>query len=319
MDEIGLPRHGGKIAIITQSGGVCAGVCGSLTNLWVQIDFALAIGNSMGLDIDQLAAYVAARDKTTISFYYLEKNPGRLFVDLIAATTPRKPVVVFKGARHDENTAAATHTGSISSDNDVLACALENAGAIVVQDEIVASLLLGMLENGMATRLAEKIHTARAEGRPEPGVLIVTQSGADGVLTMDHTLDRKASFRLAKPASKHVAEIQALIGPTISIQPNPVDTGPTGNMERICQILTADQDVGLTLLAIRRPFAPSLIPDREKTGDDVVLVFPNSGSRRVFVHAVDEKHWIVSNDPQKVLDAFAHVYHYARFLADKSP
>jgi succinyl-CoA synthetase alpha subunit len=316
LDEAGLPATGGRISVITQSGGVCAGICTNLTNLGLPIDFALAIGNSTGIDLNQLAVSVAARDQTEVAFYYLERSPGQAFVDSVAATTPSKPVVVFKGARHDGNQAAKTHTDSVSSDNDVLECALKKAGAIVVTDEAVIPLLLGMLEHGMAVRLAEKIHAARSKGRAEPGVLIITQSGADGVISTDLALDRKIAFRLAEPEQSSIAQVQEAAGNILTIRSNPVDLGPTGSACNVCHQLASDPDVGVVMLAIRRPFHESLIPNQQDTNPDVVLTFPTNPSQTAFRHAV-EKGWLTSPDTQTTLDAFALLYQYARFLADQ--
>ena len=124
----------GHIAVVSQSGTYAGDVLRRGTELGLQFSFVSSVGNCDDVSPAELLAFCEADPRTHAAAFYLEDDrwAGDFFR---LAATMTKPVVVFKGGRTAAGgAAAASHTGALASDPQLLADAARQAGVLLVDD-----------------------------------------------------------------------------------------------------------------------------------------------------------------------------------------
>ena len=174
----GLP-HGGRTALITQSGALAVAVMDRAYAEHYGFSAVISIGNKMQVDEAMLVEYFANDDATDTIALYMEGMNGDGMPFLRAVVRARekgKRVVVLKSGRsHDAQRAVALHTGALAGSDEVFDAALVKTGALRV--------------HALAELMA--VLRVRAYARPrEPFVRdvrvgIVTNAGGIGVLATD--------------------------------------------------------------------------------------------------------------------------------------
>ncbi|HXW72715.1 MAG TPA: acetate--CoA ligase family protein [Methylocella sp.] len=133
--SIGLPSHGG-VSLVTQSGAY--GMAAFSRSIDEGFGFAkiVALGNKIDLNEADLLAFLGEDPETKVIAILLESlTDGRRFFEIAAEVAAQKPLVVLKtGRQPGAQRAAASHTAALSSDEAVLAAALRQVGAHVVED-----------------------------------------------------------------------------------------------------------------------------------------------------------------------------------------
>jgi acyl-CoA synthetase (NDP forming) len=123
--QVPLLRQG-RIAVISQDGGLAAALLDWLCAHEVGISKFVCIGDGLGVDAAEMIRYLAQDKKTDVICVYLETvSDGRKLVGAIGEASRTKPVVVLKGGPGDEK---------------IFEAALKQAGALQVQgvEEIFA-------------------------------------------------------------------------------------------------------------------------------------------------------------------------------------
>jgi hypothetical protein len=309
---------GGKIAVTTQGGGMLAEICSMLARWGTPISHGVAIGNSYGAKVHQVLRWNYGNDLTA-EYYYIEGEPGAAFMDALRESTPLRGVVILRGGRHPRNRAAKSHTDSSGSSALTFERTARDAGAIVVRSSEVVPLVLDMLARGFAKRLAARILKARQAGRPEPGLQIVSQSGGDGVTSTDLVLEA-GTLPLSVPSPEKMGALQDAVTDIIEVQENPIDAGPIGDLETILNILEGDENIGMEMVLFNKFFDEALIPSNVGDGrpnryQDAIMVLTNDPFETVLT-AVRKRGWVATHNKNVAIEAIAHIYEYARWLAD---
>jgi acyl-CoA synthetase (NDP forming) len=166
------------------------------------------------MDINEVDAleYLAADDSTTAIAIHIEtvKGDGRKFIQILRDTSLIKPVVVLKSGRTAAGAkAAASHTGSVARESDIVFDALlKQCGAV------------------RAYTVEEFFDFAKAVGflAPPKGnrIVIASLSGGEGVIAIDAS--QQHGFSMAKPGSNAYARAKAVFPPW-EIPLNPFDLG----------------------------------------------------------------------------------------------
>lgn len=128
------PPAKGGMSVITQSGGVGLTLWNVLADENVGMAKFVSIGNKLDLDEVDFLEYLGQDPETTIICLYLEsiRNGSRL-IDV--AGKIRKPIVVYKAnTTAAGGRAALSHTASLSSDEDIIDAAFEEAGIIRIRN-----------------------------------------------------------------------------------------------------------------------------------------------------------------------------------------
>jgi len=202
-----FPPPGG-ISIVSQSGNLASGAMNVASASGVGVARAISAGNALCLDVADYIAWLAEDDATTSIVVYVEgvANPRR-FYETVKHATLTKPVVVVKGGASDEGAkAAASHTGSLATNDRIFDGMLRQAGAWRAAD-IVAAI-------GTAAALA--VHQPMVG----PNVAFLTTAGGWGVLTAD-AMAQSSLHLMELPADLHDALDEIL--PAGWSKGNPVD------------------------------------------------------------------------------------------------
>lgn len=124
----------GHLAFISQSGTYAGDVLRRGTELGLRFSFVSSVGNCDDVSPADLLAFCEADPRTRVAAFYLEDDrwAGQFFR---LAQSMTKPVVLFKGGRTAAGgAAAASHTGALASDPQLLADAARQAGVLLVDD-----------------------------------------------------------------------------------------------------------------------------------------------------------------------------------------
>jgi acetyltransferase len=202
-----MPRDGG-LALISQSGGIAAGMVDWAAQKHVGFSGIVSIGDQLDVDVADLLDYFAVDANTSAILLYVEdvKN-GRKFMSAARAAARVKPVVVVKSGRMAQGAkAAATHTGALAGSDAVYDAAFRRAGMLRVFD------------------LRELFDCAEIVGRvkaPQGNRLsILTNGGGLGILAVDRLVELGGEPAELTPDVR--AQLDAVLPSTWS-KSNPVD------------------------------------------------------------------------------------------------
>lgn len=207
----GLPRGGGGISLVSQSGAYGMAIHTTATDERARFAKILAPGNTCDVTIAELLGELSDDPASQTLCFLLESlADGRAFVERARRTAADKPVVVAKTGRSTAGTrAAASHTAALASTEAVWRGVFRQAGIV----EVASGL--------------ELLDVARAlDGQPRPAgprVAIVTNSGGVGVELCDLLADEGLTVPALSPALQE--RIRAML-PAFASAVNPVDVTP---------------------------------------------------------------------------------------------
>jgi acetyltransferase len=199
----------GRIAIASQSGNFVSSFENWASETGVGVSRAVSAGNAAAIGIADYLDWYARDDATAVSLAYLEGvTDGRALAACLARATREKPVVVVKGgATAGGQRAAASHTGSLASDERVFAGVTRQHGvtlAATVEEAFEAA----------ATFATQPLPAG-------PRTAVVTTAGGWGVVTAD-AISRDGSLVLAALPDDLCAAIDEHLPPRWS-RNNPID------------------------------------------------------------------------------------------------
>jgi acetyltransferase len=122
----------GRISVASQSGNLVSSFLNYAVESGVGISKAISCGNSAQTTLADYLDYYAADPETDVVLAYLEGvSDGARFIEALRAFTARKPLVLVKGGVAAEGKrAAASHTGSLATDDRVFDGVLRQCGAL---------------------------------------------------------------------------------------------------------------------------------------------------------------------------------------------
>jgi acyl-CoA synthetase (NDP forming) len=212
----------GPIGIVSQSGNLVSSLLNFSIQSGVGVSRAVSAGNAAALTVADYLDYLAADDATAVSLAYLEAvGDGRAFYDAGCRTTARQPLVVLQGGTTaGGRRAAASHTGSLASDERVFAGVCRQAGitrATTVEEAFDAAATF-----------------ATAPRPAGPNVVVLTTVGGWGVLTAD-AITRSSLVLLELPDDLRAALDQRL--PPRWSRNNPIDLAGSETRDTVPEIL----------------------------------------------------------------------------------
>lgn len=237
-----FPPARGGMSMITQSGGVGLLLWNLLADENVGMAKFVSIGNKLDLDETDFLEYLGEDPETKIICMYLESmSNGRRLIEI--AKKVKKPIVVYKsnttsaGAR-----AALSHTASLSSDEDVINAAFEDAGIIRIHN------------------YGDLVAVAKAfELPPMQGNRIMVMSPAGGFAVIGADLCEKAGFEFADPGEAFYKGLNEFSSAGVIKFSNPLDMGdiydPTMVAHAIYELMHNDNVDGAIYIG-QRPKMP---------------------------------------------------------------
>jgi acyl-CoA synthetase (NDP forming) len=211
----GMPRGGGGVSIVTQSGSYGMAVHALGQDEGLRVAKVFAAGNKADITDAEVLGYLRQDADTRVICLLLESiTDARRFFEQACLTTPVKPVIASVGGRSGAGQrAAVSHTAALAADDAVRDAALRQAGVVRVRTGL------------------QVLDAARAlSGQPMPRgrrVAVITNSGGTGVELADLLADEGLTVPELSAALQD--ELRALL-PGYGSAVNPVDMTPAWSL-----------------------------------------------------------------------------------------
>jgi acyl-CoA synthetase (NDP forming) len=230
----------GPLAVIAQSGVFGNIMLDGLHQRGLYVSKAVTLGNRMDVNECEVLDYLHDDASTKVIMMYLEgAADGRLLLETLDRVTRDKPVLVLKSGRTGAGRAAtASHTGSMSGEDELYQAVFSQSGAI---------------RAGSLEELIEMAQVFTTQPLPAGNRLgILTSSGSMGALAADAAVEDG----LVLPSlSEKVFEKVRSVAPEWMNVKNPLDVGPSGQLLTALEALLGDSEVDMVLSISVIPFA----------------------------------------------------------------
>ncbi len=199
----------GRIGVASQSGNFVSAFQNYAGQTGIGLSRSVSAGNAAATSIADYLEWFADDPETDVGLCYVEGiADGRDFFERMSAVTRRMPVVVVKGgSTRGGQRAAASHTGSLASDDRVFDGMARQAG-------MVRAPTIEAAFDAAATFATQPLPGG-------DGVLVLTTAGGWGVVTADAVTSHPDLSLTALPDDLLVA-VDAMLPPRWS-RNNPVD------------------------------------------------------------------------------------------------
>ncbi len=163
----------GRIGVASQSGNFVSSFLNYAVQTGVGVSRAVSAGNAAAVTVADYLDFYADDPATAVGLAYVEGVPdGRTFLERMTSVAARKPLVLVKGgATSGGQRAAASHTGSLATDDRVFDGACRQAGitrAATIEEAYEAAATF-----------------ATQPALAGPRVVVMTTAGGWGVVTAD--------------------------------------------------------------------------------------------------------------------------------------
>jgi acetyltransferase len=212
----------GPIAVVSQSGNLVSSFLNYSVLSGIGVSKAISCGNAAQISLAEYLEYFAADPETEVVLGYLEGIPeGRRLFEAIRRLTARKPLVLVKGGVASEGQrAAASHTGSLASDDRVF-------------DGLCHQL--GVLRAPSIEHAFEWAATLATQPLPRGRrLVVVTTAGGWGVLAADACVE--AGLELIALPVEIQARIDAWV-PARWSRNNPIDLAGGETRDTVPEVL----------------------------------------------------------------------------------
>jgi acyl-CoA synthetase (NDP forming) len=229
------------IGLVSQSGAMAAVLAVTLASRGLGLSYSISTGNEAASGVEDYVDFLIDDPHTQVIAMIVEqfRKPARFLAAAMRAAAMRKPIVLLHPGRSSAaRESAATHTGALAGDYDVMRLKVERAGVLLVEtlEELgdVAEMLLRL--------------PAPAPG----GAAVVCESGAYKALTLD--LAEREGLPLPPLGNADSPGLRAALPDFVPVS-NPLDVTAQGLVDpdlyaRVLAALIADDRIESVLLAI---------------------------------------------------------------------
>ena len=239
--EVDPPAAAGGVAIVSQSGALAAVFGVSLRHHGLRLSYSVSTGNEVSLHLEEVVEHLLPGDHTQVFALIVEqfRQPRRFLVLADRARAMGKFLVLLHpGKSIAGRDSAATHTGAMAGDYDVMRTILTGRGVQVVDTMEELSDVCQLL-----------IHRPSL---PRRGPAIVAESGAFRSLALD--LCESLDLDLPSFSQSTCAALRNAL-PSFIPESNPLDLTAHALVDsslytRTLKIILADEEIGSIVLAI---------------------------------------------------------------------
>lgn len=231
----------GSTAFFSQSGALGAAVLNSLRETDIRFGHFISAGNKTDLNENDLLDFWMKDSRISSLTFYLESFVNGLgFVRKCVEHRLKKPVIILKAGKTSGGMkAASSHTGALSSDNNVVDAILKQFGIIRVDN------------------INDLFNTAKGfDNFPIPAgknIAIVTNAGGPAILAVDSL--EKNNLSLAVFSYSTTEKLKEIVNPEGSLS-NPVDLLPGATPEtyrNVVETIAADPAVDAIISIFVQP------------------------------------------------------------------
>ncbi len=233
--------HYSPISFLSQSGALAAAVLNTISSTGYTFGQFVSIGNKADVNENDLLEFWWIDEKTKVITMYLESfEDGRKFFDLAKRITKEKPVIVLKAARTKSgSSAAASHTGALATQDDIVDAALRQSGCIRV------NTIEEMFETANSILRLKEFSGKR--------VAVLTNAGGPAILCVDEI--EKNGLEISDLEDETKSRLKEILHPEASIK-NPVDMLPGADAttyRKAAKILSDDGNVDAIIAIFVEP------------------------------------------------------------------
>ncbi|MBN2033516.1 MAG: acetate--CoA ligase family protein, partial [Deltaproteobacteria bacterium] len=219
----------GKVAFISQSGGLCAAMADLSSKEGIGFSHLVSVGSMLDVDFGDLVDYLGEDESVKSILLYIETLPNvRKFMSAARSVSRVKPIVVLKVGKSGAGArAAASHTGSPTGEDALYDAAFKRAGIVRVstlEAFFDCAELLGKQPRLLGNRL-----------------VVVTNSGGAGVMAADAVASY--GLELASLSKEALKKLDEKMPPHWS-RKNPLDILGDATPERYVDAVDACFDAG---------------------------------------------------------------------------
>ena len=180
----------GNVAFISQSGALGSAILDAAVEENVGFSAFISVGSMVDVNFGDLIDYFGSDPYTRSILMYIEGvADARAFMSAARHFARTKPIIVVKAGRYRESArAVASHTGSLSGEDDIYEAAFKRAGVVRV-DEI--SDLFNVAE----------VLSAQPPLPKGPRLAIITNAGGPGIMATDSLIGRGGTLAELSPAT----------------------------------------------------------------------------------------------------------------------
>ncbi len=213
----------GQIALVSQSGAICAALCEDASAQGIGFSAVLSMGNKAAMSEIDVLNMLANHKQTKVIVMYLEDmGNGQEFLKVCKNITRKlkKPVLVLKSGRSPEGAKAAmSHTGALMGSDEIYDALLKQSGAIRVDTmEELFDYAVAFAKQPLPTK---------------GGLVIVSNAGGPAIISTDAC--SKNGIKMAKIENIR-SKIDSVIPPWGSSR-NPVDIVGDADFNRFHDVL----------------------------------------------------------------------------------
>jgi 4-hydroxybutyryl-CoA synthetase (ADP-forming) len=213
----------GQIALVSQSGAICAALCEDASAQGIGFSAVVSMGNKAVMSEIDVLNMLANHKQTKVIVMYLEDmGNGQEFLKVCKNITRKlkKPVLVLKSGRSPEGAKAAmSHTGALMGSDEIYDALLKQSGAIRVDTmEELFDYAVAFSKQPLPTK---------------GGLVIVSNAGGPAIISTDSC--SKNGIKMAKIENIR-SKIDAVIPPWGSSR-NPVDIVGDADFNRFNNVL----------------------------------------------------------------------------------
>lgn len=227
----------GTVSFLSQSGALGSAILDVAIHENVGFSNFVSVGSMIDVDFGDLIDYFGSDPHTRSILMYVEGiTNARKFMSAARHFARAKPIVVVKAGRFRESArAVASHTGSLSGEDQIYDAAFKRAGIVRVEE--IADLF----------NAAEVLST---QPLPKgPNLAIITNAGGPGIMTSDALLARGGTLAELSPTT--MARLNEAL-PAFWSRGNPIDligdAGPERYRVALEACLEDDNVDGILLL-----------------------------------------------------------------------
>ncbi|MEM4200710.1 MAG: GNAT family N-acetyltransferase [Nitrososphaerales archaeon] len=306
-----MPKQG-NIAFISQSGALGTAILDWAIHENIGFSNFISVGSMIDVDFGDLIDYLGTDPKTRSILMYIEGiTDARKFMSAARHFARTKPIIVVKAGKFSESAkAAASHTGSLTGEDDIYDAAFKRAGVVRV-DEI-----------------ADLFNCAEVLGLqplPEgPNLAIVSNAGGPGVMATDALIAKGG--KLAKLSPKTMETLNSVLPPYWS-RGNPIDILGDANADRYRAVLEAcfkDENIdGIVIIYTAQAVADPIeiakavvevCKSERYTHKTILTSFMGAGVIEEANRILNENGIPTYSTPEQAVKTYLYMYQYKRNL-----
>jgi acetyltransferase len=307
LDKMPKP---GNVAFLSQSGALGSAILDWAIHENIGFSNFVSVGSMIDVDFGDLIDYFGSDPKTKSILMYVEGiTEARKFMSAARHFARTKPIIVVKSGKFAESAkAAASHTGSLSGEDEIYDAAFKRAGVVRVSE--IADLF----------NAAEVLGT---QPLPKgPSLAVITNAGGPGVMATDALIAQGGN--LAKLSQKTMDVLNSVLPPFWS-KGNPIDVLGDARADRykaaVEACLNDDNIDGILIVFTQQAVSESveiakniveLVRGKAYQNKTILTSFMGFGAVQEANNILNANNIPTYSTPEQAIKTYMYMYDYQR-------